>query len=133
MRSLHIPLTSNSDGASRAVDLVDVARAHQFTIPKRHGEWEFLETPELEQAREEIKILNRTLDVWSKSFPGSASLTIRQRSVLAQIVKGASSREAARVLSISPRTVEFHRANIMQKLGVKNVASLMRVALGGDQ
>src|ERR1700688_3783645 len=42
-------------GASRAVDLLDVARAHQFTVARRRGWWEFLETPELKQARQEIK------------------------------------------------------------------------------
>jgi len=115
--------------AARAVDLLDVSRAHQFTIAKRHGEWEFLETPELRRAKEEINILNRAMDVLSKSFPGSESLTRRERSVLAQIVKGASTREAAAILSVSPRTIEFHRANIMQKVGVKNVAGLLRAVL----
>jgi DNA-binding CsgD family transcriptional regulator len=115
--------------AARAVDLLDVSRAHQFTIAKRDGEWEFLETPELRQAKEEIKILNRALGVLSKSFPGSAALTPRERSVLAQIVKGATSREAAAILSVSPRTIEFHRANIMQKVGVKNIAGLLRTVL----
>ena len=36
--------------ASRAVDLMDVARTHQFTVARRNGDWEFLETPELKQA-----------------------------------------------------------------------------------
>ena len=79
--------------AARAVDLLDVSRAHQFTIAKRHGAWEFLETPELRRAKEEINILNRALDVLSKSFPGSETLTPRERSVLAQVVKGATSKE----------------------------------------
>jgi len=50
--------------------------------------------------------------------------------VLAQIVRGASSKLAARKLKISPRTVEFHRANIMRKLGVKNTIELVRRAMG---
>src|ERR1700686_4506196 len=41
--------------ASRALD---VARAHQFTVVKRKGAWELIETPELKQAKEEIKKLN---------------------------------------------------------------------------
>jgi DNA-binding CsgD family transcriptional regulator len=49
---------------------------------------------------------------------------------LAQIVRGASNKEAARALGISPRTVEFHRANVMQKLGAKNTADLVRRLLG---
>jgi DNA-binding CsgD family transcriptional regulator len=116
--------------ASRAVDILDVARAHQYSIARRNGDWEFLETPELRQAKQEIKKLNSALDILSKPFPGHDSLTPRERVALAQIVRGASSKEAARVLGISPRTVEFHRANIMQKLGAKNTADLVRRVIG---
>jgi signal transduction histidine kinase len=49
-------------GASRAVDILDVVRAHQFTVARRHGQWEFIETPELRQAKEEIRALNEELD-----------------------------------------------------------------------
>ena len=52
---------------------------------------------------------------------------------LAQIVRGASSKEAARWLGVSPRTIEFHRANIMQKLGAKNVADLVRIVVGNTE
>ena len=61
----------------------------------------------------------------------STMLTERERVVLGQIVKGASSKVAARRLGISPRTVEFHRANAMQKLGAKNTAELVRILLQG--
>jgi len=113
-------------GASRALDLLDVARAHHFTIARRNGEWEFLETPELKQAKQEIKNLGEALSVLSRPFSGRDALTSRERIVLAQIVRGASNKEAARWLNLSYRTVEFHRANIMQKLGAKNAADLVR-------
>jgi two-component system response regulator FixJ len=58
------------------------------------------------------------------------SLTPRERQVLAEIMGGASNKEAGRKLGISPRTVEVHRARIMDKLGAKNVADLVRIALG---
>jgi signal transduction histidine kinase len=48
--------------ASRAADILDVARAHQFTLAKRRGLWEIIETPELKQAKEEIKKLNAELE-----------------------------------------------------------------------
>ena len=38
--------------ASRAVDVLDVARAHQRTTVRRNGDWEFLETPQLRQAKQ---------------------------------------------------------------------------------
>ncbi len=66
----------------------------------------------------------------SKPFPGHAQLTPRERVALSQIVRGASSKEAARMLGISPRTVEFHRANVMRKLGARNTADLVRKVLG---
>jgi DNA-binding CsgD family transcriptional regulator len=115
---------------SRGVDVLDVARAHQRSIARRKGDWELLETPELRQAKQEIKRLEGAVDILSKPFPGHASLTPRERVALAQIVRGASSKEAARALGISPRIVEFHRANVMRKLGAKNTADLVRKVVG---
>jgi DNA-binding CsgD family transcriptional regulator len=116
--------------ASRAVDMLDVARAHQFSIARRNGAWEFLETPELKQAKQEIGRLNAALDTLSDSFPARVTLTPRERVVLAQIVRGFSSKEIARTLGISQRTVEFHRANILAKIGAKNTVDLVRKILG---
>jgi DNA-binding CsgD family transcriptional regulator len=49
--------------------------------------------------------------------------------VLAQIVAGASSKEAGRELGVSPRTIEFHRARIIEKVGAKNTADLIRIVM----
>jgi two-component system response regulator FixJ len=62
-------------------------------------------------------------------FPGLALLTRRERDVLAQVSHGASNKEAGRRLGISPRTIEVHRARIMDKLGARNAADLMRIVL----
>ena len=56
-------------------------------------------------------------------------LTPRERAVLALIVEGSSSRAVAAHLGISPRTVEYHRANIMQKLNARNIADVLRAVL----
>jgi DNA-binding CsgD family transcriptional regulator len=111
---------------SRAVDILDVARAHNFTIARRNGAWEFLETPELKQAKAEIKKLKSAIDILSTPFPGSHLITSAERAVLAHLVTGATSKEAARALGISPRTVDFHRASMMKKLGAKNIVELVR-------
>jgi two-component system, LuxR family, response regulator FixJ len=63
-------------------------------------------------------------------FLGRERLTARELEVLGRIAQGASNKEAGRELGISPRTIEVHRARIMEKLGAKNAADLMRVVLG---
>lgn len=64
-------------------------------------------------------------------FDGQALLTPREREVLALIAAGASNKEAGRHLAISPRTVEVHRARIMDKVGARNAADLVRIVLSG--
>jgi len=67
----------------------------------------------------------------AREFPGQTALTPRERQVLAEIAGGASNKEAGRRLGISPRTVEVHRARIMDKIGARNAADLVRIVLGG--
>ena len=57
-------------------------------------------------------------------------LSARQREVLERVLEGKPSRESAEELAISVKTVEFHRARIMQKLGVRTAAELFRRCLG---
>mgnify|MGYP000279158904 CR=1 FL=1 len=59
------------------------------------------------------------------------TLTPRERDVLREITAGATNKEAGRKLGISPRTIEVHRARIMEKLGARNTADLMRIVLAG--
>jgi FixJ family two-component response regulator len=65
----------------------------------------------------------------SQSFSGCDRLTRRERDVLGQITAAASNKETAKTLGISRRTVEVHRIHIMQKLGAKNTADLVRIVL----
>jgi two-component system, LuxR family, response regulator FixJ len=62
-------------------------------------------------------------------FPGEELLTSREREVLARITAGDSSKEVAFRLGISFRTVQVHRARIMDKLKAKNTADLVSIAL----
>lgn len=60
-------------------------------------------------------------------------LTGRERQVLERIVAGRLNKQIADDLGISIKTVEAHRANIMEKLNVNTVADLLRLALSDPQ
>ena len=75
--------------------------------------------------------LGEAASAWPAASTSEASkiqghLTPRESLILAEIVRGQSSKEVARALEISPRTVEFHRANLLKKFGAKNTAELVR-------
>jgi DNA-binding NarL/FixJ family response regulator len=56
-------------------------------------------------------------------------LTEREREVLQLLAEGKSNKEAATVLNLSPYTIETHRTNLMQKLGVHNTAEIVLYAV----
>lgn len=56
-------------------------------------------------------------------------LSPREKEVLHGVCEGYSSKEVARTLGISPRTVELHRANVLNKLGVRNLAAAVRLSV----
>jgi FixJ family two-component response regulator len=62
-----------------------------------------------------------------------AKLTHREREVLELAGKGLHAKEIARALGISPRTVEIHKARVMDKLEAHNVAELVRVAMAVEK
>ena len=59
-----------------------------------------------------------------------AKLTSREAQVLERIVAGRLNKQIADDLGISIKTVEAHRANIMEKLNANTVADLLKIALG---
>jgi FixJ family two-component response regulator len=56
-------------------------------------------------------------------------LTRREREVLSGIAAGHSNRAIAEQLAISPRTVEIHRANMLQKIGATHTSEAIRIAI----
>jgi two-component system, LuxR family, response regulator FixJ len=106
----------------------------------KNGALDFIEKPfnaetvvsrvrEAIEARERRKAAGSSSGALALPFPGRDTLTPREREVLAQIAGGASNKEAGRHLGISPRTIEVHRARIMEKLGAKNAADLVRIVM----
>jgi len=105
----------------------------------RSGALDFIEKPfngetVVTRVREAIEARTRRseaggLEALAAQFPGRDLLTPREREVLGKIAEGASNKEAGRLLGISPRTIEVHRARIMEKLGAKNAADLVRIVL----
>lgn len=70
--------------------------------------------------------VNGHREVIVRGFP---QLTPREREVIQMIINGFSNKEAGLRLKISSRTVEVHRARIMEKIGARNTADLIRIAL----
>jgi DNA-binding NarL/FixJ family response regulator len=59
----------------------------------------------------------------------SAQLTARQREVLQLVAEGRSAKEAAAILNLSSRTVEFHKYRLMQQLNLRTTAQLTQFAI----
>lgn len=67
--------------------------------------------------------------VTGASESAAAALTQRQREVLQLVAEGRSTREIAELLHVSVKTVETHRAQLMDRLGIYDVAGLVRYAI----
>ncbi|WP_349359857.1 response regulator [Stappia sp.] len=103
----------------------------------KQGAHDFIEKPfdadtVVTRVRDAIDAAKKAADEpapMADDFPGADTLTPREREVLREITAGASNKEAGRALGISPRTIEVHRARIMEKLGARNAADLVRIVL----
>jgi len=99
----------------------------------RAGAVDFLEKPFdneilLERIEEAIKkdIANREQIIGHRAIQNRLDhLTVREQEVLSLIVRGLSNKEMAKMLDISNRTVEAHRASIMGKMHANSLAELM--------
>jgi RNA polymerase sigma factor (sigma-70 family) len=102
----------------------------------RAGAVDFLEKPFdnellLERIEEAIKkdIANREQCIEYRELQNRLDkLTVREKEVLSLIVSGHSNKETAKILNISNRTVEVHRAHIMEKMQVESLAELTLTA-----
>jgi two-component system response regulator NreC len=73
--------------------------------------------------------VRRVEQVATEVETGDVPLTRREREVLSLVVDGLTNQQIADQLFISPRTVDTHRTNIMQKLNIHDLANLVRYAM----
>ena len=59
----------------------------------------------------------------------ASRLTPRQREILQMVAEGKSTKEIASILDVSVKTVETHRAQLMERLDIHDVAGLVRYAI----
>lgn len=104
----------------------------------KKGAMDFIQKPFHEEQL--VPLVERMLEQAKESFADHQSsaarnalmarLTLRESQVLERIVAGRLNKQIADDLGISIKTVEAHRANIMEKLNANTVADLLKVALG---
>ena len=104
----------------------------------KKGAMDFIQKPFKEDQL--VTLVERMLDQAKDSFAEFQSaasrdalmsrLTLREAQVLGRIVAGRLNKQIADDLGISIKTVEAHRANIMEKLNANTVADLLKIALG---
>ncbi|MBX9758971.1 MAG: response regulator [Beijerinckiaceae bacterium] len=76
-----------------------------------------------------LEARRRESDERAESQALYARLTQREREILDMVARGWATKEIARALDVSPRTIETHRANISEKLGTTSVAEMVRIVL----
>ncbi|MCJ2185720.1 response regulator transcription factor [Novosphingobium beihaiensis] len=107
--------------------------AHAVDAVRRHGGLDYLEKP-----IDEARLLSAVTEglAWSRRqrrIAGATSaFTRREREVFELLVRGHSNKEIADLLTISPRTVEDHRAAIVAKTRTNGLAQLIALSRGGD-
>jgi DNA-binding CsgD family transcriptional regulator len=87
------------------------------------------ETVRLTVRRIDEDVLSGLIEARVARLAGEANLTPREREVLAYLLMGRSTAEIASIMGISPRTVKFHQANLLHKMGADDRAGLPRLIL----
>lgn len=103
----------------------------------RHGAFDFLQKPfrdqdlidRVQQALARDRETREALKEHDRIRARIASLTPREREVLELLTAGKANKMMAQDLGLSQRTVEIHRAHVMEKMGAKSVAQLVRMVM----
>ncbi len=132
--------------AKREIDVPIVIMTGHGDVPlavraMKAGAMDFVEKPfddehMLESVKRALKAGQQHRDRFAEAKTAHeliAQLTPRERNVLEKLVAGRSNKVAAYELGISPRTIEIHRANIMDKMNARSLSDVVRIALAADQ
>lgn len=103
----------------------------------QHGAFDFLQKPfrdqdlldRIQKAIAKDAERRESLGEHARIRTHLESLTAREREVLELMVKGKQNKQIAQDLGVSPRTIEIHRARVMEKMDAHSVAELVRMML----
>jgi two-component system response regulator FixJ len=103
----------------------------------QHGAFDFLQKPfrdqdlldRIQRAIAKDAELRKSLGEHTRIKAHLESLTPREREVLDLMTQGKQNKAIAQVLDVSPRTVEIHRARVLEKMGAHSIAELVRMML----
>ena len=109
-----------------AVQAMKLGASDVFTVPI---DAEYLMRNITSVLRRGVEIVTDTSGATRIVIRGFSELTKREKEVLQLVTSGSSNKAAAKVLGISDRTVEFHRAKCMEKLGARNATELTKIVL----
>jgi two-component system, LuxR family, response regulator FixJ len=140
---VHMPeisgLQLQDELARRGIELPVIVMTGQADVPlavraMKAGAVDFLEKPFADEVL--LDTVRRALATPAHSAAKAdpavvrriADLTPRERDVMLQLVTGNTNKVTAYNLGISPRTVEIHRARVMDKMGAKSLSELVRMA-----
>jgi DNA-binding NarL/FixJ family response regulator len=130
VRVIFLTMTEDADTASEAIRrgasgylLKKCSSAELFTAIRTVLQGRTYVTPSLSHGMTSLFVAQ------AKASRGARKLSLRQREVLQLLAEGRSMKEAADSLKVTPRTIAFHKYSIMEQIGVKTSAELVRYAM----
>lgn len=122
-----LPLIIAADDADipRIVEAIRGGATDYIQLPLEEAQLAAMLDRTINRARDDSRARRSLIEARAKI----GTLSEREREVLSLLVEGSSNKLIARELDISPRTVEIHRANMMEKLGARHVAQAVRLLL----